>query len=329
MLAVKRIVVCKPRGFCAGVVRAISTVDFALRLYGAPVYVRGEIVHNSRVLEHFKRRGVFFTDDMDDVPSGATVIFSAHGVAPSVRVAAADRNLHIIDATCPLVTKVHREARCFAENGYTVVLIGHAGHDEVVGIQGEVKDRFHLVTSLADALNLVAEDPCRIALLCQTTLSLSDTEPILCALESRFPKAIRPRRDDICYATQNRQQAVREVAQHAQVFLVLGSKNSSNSNRLREVAEDCGSRAYLLENKDALQLEWLEDARCIGVSAGASTPDVLIDELAEALRLMTGVTAEQAPGAEEHVSFFLPLELIAPEHRVNNTGGANNRSKRL
>ncbi len=319
MLVVERIIVCKPRGYCAGVVRAIDTVDSVLRRYGAPVYVRGEIVHNSHVLEAFRRRGVLFIKDLDEVPPGSTVIFSAHGVAPSVRLAAAQKNVRVIDATCPLVTKVHREAKSFADNGYSVVLVGHAGHDEVIGISGEVNGRFHLVSGPEDALLLEVEDPTRVAILCQTTLSVSDTAAILSVLEARFPTAVRPPKEDICYATQNRQLAVREVAQHSQVFLVIGSKNSSNSNRLREVAENCSSRAYLIENKNALQVEWLEDVRCIGISAGASTPEVLVEELVEELRMMTGVAAEEFAGGEEHVSFLLPSELVCIQGRWNET----------
>jgi 4-hydroxy-3-methylbut-2-enyl diphosphate reductase len=308
--SVERILVCRPRGFCAGVVRAVEVVNAAIEAYGTPIYIRGEIIHNQKVIEDFRRRGVHFVNSLSEVPEGSILFFSAHGVAPQVREEAARRNLKVIDATCPLVTKVHREARWLSRHGYSVLLIGHAGHDEVVGISGEVKQGLHLITGVEDARTVQVEDPQRVGFLCQTTLSVSDAAKILRVLTERFPAGITAPKEDICYATQNRQNAVREVAQTADVFLVLGSANSSNSNRLREVAEAAGARAYLIENKSCLDPAWVDGARCIGVSSGASVPEVLVDELVSALEAMSGVTAEQIETAVETTTFILPGELL-------------------
>jgi 4-hydroxy-3-methylbut-2-enyl diphosphate reductase len=311
MTRIEKILLCRPRGFCAGVTRAVDIVSLALRTFGAPLYVRKEIVHNQHVLENFRRQGVTFVHDLGEVPIGATVVFSAHGVSPEVRRAAADRQLQVIDATCPLVTKVHREAVSFAKQGYSIVLIGHAGHDEVIGIAGEVNGRLHLVTGIPDAKAVNVEHPDKVVFLCQTTLSVMDTAEILAILRARFPRGVTPPKEDICYATQNRQIAVQEVAKSADMFLVLGSKNSSNSNRLREVAERSGMRAYLIENKDELDLQWLQGARRVGISAGASASEELVEALVNHLRTMTGAAVEECEVVEEAVSFLLPANLLA------------------
>jgi 4-hydroxy-3-methylbut-2-enyl diphosphate reductase len=311
MISLERIFLCRPRGFCAGVVRAIDTVSWALRTQPLPIYVRKEIVHNQWVLEKFRNQGVRFVDEADQVPVGGTLIFSAHGVSPDARRAAAARHLHVIDATCPLVTKVHREAVAFVRSGYSVILIGHAGHDEVIGIAGEVDGRLHLVTGLADAHAVEVQNPQKVAFLCQTTLSVLDTQDILAVLRARFPNAETPAKDDICYATQNRQVAVFEVAKMVELFLVLGSKNSSNANRLCEVAERSGVRACLIENEDDFRSEWLEGVKSLGVSAGASTPEELVEGLLAKLCLLTGAAIEEVESADETVSFLLPTELLA------------------
>lgn len=317
---IERILVCRPRGFCAGVSRAIEIVDRALQLWGPPIYVRGEIVHNRRVVEDFKRRGVRFVDNPAAVPQGAILIFSAHGVAPSVREEAVQRGLKLVDATCPLVTKVHREARFLAEMGFSVLLIGHAGHDEVIGIEGEAGERFHLITCIDDARIVEVEDRQKVGFLCQTTLSVSEAEAILAVLRQRFPAGISPRAEDICYATQNRQESVREVAQRVDAFLIVGSANSSNSNRLREVAELVGARAYLIEDKTRLQPKWLEGVRRIGVSSGASVPELLVDELVKFLKDISGAVIEEIETAAENVSFLLPVQLLAPKPALAASG---------
>jgi 4-hydroxy-3-methylbut-2-enyl diphosphate reductase len=310
MISLERILLCRPRGFCAGVVRAVDTVSWALRIYRSPIYVRKEIVHNQQVLEKFRNQGVIFVDEVDEVPAGATLVFSAHGVSPETRRTAAARQLRVIDATCPLVTKVHREAVAFVNTGYSVILIGHAGHDEVIGIAGEVDGRLHLVTCVDDARTVEVQNPGKVAFLCQTTLSVLDTEDILAVLRARFPNAKRPAKEDICYATQNRQMAVLEVVKSVGLFLVLGTENSSNANRLREVAERSGVRAYLIENQDAFQMAWLEGVKSLGISAGASTPEELVEGLLAKLRGLTGAIVQEFESVEETVSFLLPAELL-------------------
>jgi 4-hydroxy-3-methylbut-2-en-1-yl diphosphate reductase len=310
MVSLERILLCRPRGFCAGVVRAIEIVTWALRIYRPPVYVRKEIVHNRHVLEQLRSQGAIFVDEVDEVPSGSTLVFSAHGISPEVREAAAARCLHVIDATCPLVTKVHREAIAFVNAGYSVILIGHAGHDEVIGIAGEVGGRLQLVTRVADVSQVVVANPDRVAILCQTTLSVLDTEEILAALRARFPWAQTPSKSDICYATQNRQTAVMKASTSVDLFVVLGSANSSNANRLREVAERSGVASYLIENEHAFRMEWLEGVKTLGVSAGASTPEELVQGLLARVCRLTGATVQEIEAAEETMEFLLPVELL-------------------
>jgi 4-hydroxy-3-methylbut-2-enyl diphosphate reductase len=309
-----RILLASPRGFCAGVDRAIEIVELALLRYGPPVYVRHEIVHNRHVVESLRRKGAVFVDDPADAPAGALLIFSAHGVSPAVRAAADTRRLRVIDATCPLVTKVHVEALRFAREGYDIVLIGHAGHVEVEGTMGHAPERMHLVESVDDVAELHVRDPERLACLTQTTLSVDDTREIMDALRARFPSIRLPRKDDICYATQNRQNAVKELVREADVVLVVGAPESSNSNRLREIAEKSGVPAHLVQTAGEIDPAWVRGARCVGVTAGASAPEVLVDEVVARLRELADGSAELvAPERiDEGVVFQLPAELRAP-----------------
>ena len=283
-LPIAEIVLAGPRGFCAGVERAIDIVELALDVCGPPVYVRKEIVHNPYVVETLRTKGAIFVDELDEVPDDATVVFSAHGIAPAVRDEAQRRGLRVIDATCPLVTKVHLEAIRYAREHYTIVLIGHEDHDEVIGTLGEAPERIVVIDSAAEVERLEVHDPEKIAYLTQTTLSVDDTRDVIAALRRKFPKIVGPSRDDICYATQNRQAAVKTVADDVDVLLVIGAKNSSNANRLVEVAENHGTRAYLINDVRDIRAEWLTDARRVGVTAGASTPVVLVSETIETLR---------------------------------------------
>src|SRR3954466_11647373 len=266
--APEKLLLAAPRGYCAGVDRAVQTVERALDLYGAPVYVRKEIVHNKHVVEQLRDKGAIFVDQETEVPEGETVVFSAHGVAPSVHANAAERSLRTIDATCPLVTKVHVEARKFAEQGYTIILIGHDGHEEVEGTMGEAPDRIVLIESEEDVERLEVEDPDRVAFISQTTLSVDETQDIIEKLKQKFPNITGPRTDDICYATTNRQLAVKQMAGQCDLVLVIGSTNSSNSQRLVDVARDCGAQAYLIDNETQVQEAWLEGARIVGISSG-------------------------------------------------------------
>jgi 4-hydroxy-3-methylbut-2-enyl diphosphate reductase len=304
-----RIILANPRGFCAGVNMAIESLERALELYGAPIYVYHEIVHNRPVVDRFLKRGVVFVDDLSEVPEGATVLYSAHGVAPFIRSTAAQRRLHAIDATCPLVTKVHLEAIRFARDGYTILLIGHDGHDEVIGTMGEVPGAIHLVQDVADVDRLNFPPDARLAYLTQTTLSVDDAEVIIAALRRRYPQIEGPSRDDICYATQNRQEAVKELVPEADVVLVLGSQNSSNSMRLAEIARSCGKRAYLIDTRKEITDEWLAGARTVLITAGASAPEEVVEECVDYLRNRYGATVETRTVREEHVSFPLPREL--------------------
>src|SRR5579884_4300608 len=279
--APRTILLASPRGYCAGVDRAVQTVEHALDLHGAPVYVRKEIVHNKHVVAELRGRGAIFVDSEQEVPEGSTVVFSAHGVAPSVHANAAARGLQTIDATCPLVTKVHREAVKFADQGYTIVLIGHAGHEEVEGTMGEAPGAIVLVESEEDVDALEVEDPRRIAYISQTTLSVDETRAIIARLRERFPHIVGPRTDDICYATTNRQAAVKELARRCELVLVIGSRNSSNSNRLVEVSRECGARAHLIDNETQVREEWLVDRPVVGVTSGASAPEDLVQRLVE------------------------------------------------
>jgi 4-hydroxy-3-methylbut-2-enyl diphosphate reductase len=313
--AIGEIVLAGPRGFCAGVERAIDIVELALSVCGPPVYVRKEIVHNRHVVETLRTQGAIFVDGLDEVPDDATVIFSAHGISPAVRTEATGRGLRVIDATCPLVTKVHLEAIRYAREGYTIVLIGHADHDEVIGTLGEAPNRILVIHSVEKVECLEVPDPEKVAYLTQTTLSVDDTREVIEALRRRFPRIVGPSRDDICYATQNRQAAVKTVSGDVDVLLVIGAANSSNANRLVEVAKTKGTRAYLINDVRDIRPEWLRDARRVGVTAGASTPEVLVSETVEALRAQGGVSVREVRVVEEDVRFALPpeLERIAQE----------------
>ena len=273
---VEKLLLAAPRGYCAGVDRAVQTVERALEIHGAPVYVRKEIVHNKHVVERLRARGAIFVEQETEVPEGAVCVFSAHGVAPSVRANAQERGLQTIDATCPLVTKVHREALRFAEDGYTIVLVGHDGHEEVEGTMGEAPDQIVLVQSEQDVDELEVEDPERIAYVTQTTLAVDETSSIIARLRERFPSIVGPRTDDICYATTNRQMAVKQMAGDCDLMLVIGSRNSSNSVRLVEVARDCGTDAHLIDNASEVREEWLDGRRVVGISSGASAPENLV-----------------------------------------------------
>lgn len=307
--APEKLLLAAPRGYCAGVDRAVQTVERALELYGAPVYVRKEIVHNKHVVEELRARGAIFVDEETEVPEGETVVFSAHGVAPDVHANAEARNLRTIDATCPLVTKVHVEARKFAAQGYTIVLIGHAGHEEVEGTMGEAPDRIVLVESVEDVDRLEVEDPDHVAYISQTTLSVDETRAIVQRLRERFPKIVGPRTDDICYATTNRQMAVRQMACECDLVLVIGSANSSNSNRLVEVARDHGADSYLIDNVGQLDESWLEGKRVVGITSGASAPEALVQELVEWFRERGTTDVSEFQVVQEDVRFMLPKTL--------------------
>lgn len=305
----KKIFLLKPRGFCAGVVRAIDVVRIALDLYGPPVYVRKEIVHNKHVVDALRDAGAIFVEELDEVPMGARAIFSAHGVAPSVRKEAEARQLSVIDATCPLVTKVHLEAVRFARDGYSIVLIGHKDHDEVIGTLGEVPDRSFLVETLEDVDRLEVPDPTRVRYLTQTTLSLDETRELVDRLKSRFPHLQGPPAQDICYATQNRQMAVKAVAEFCELLLVVGSENSSNSKRLVEVGSNVGVRSFLVNDRSDVDPAWLERVENVAVTAGASAPENLVKELVEFLRGLGYTRMEEVELVDEDVRFSLPAEL--------------------
>jgi 4-hydroxy-3-methylbut-2-enyl diphosphate reductase len=305
--APKKILLAAPRGYCAGVDRAVQTVERALELYGAPVYVRKEIVHNKHVVEQLRGRGAIFVDELDDsIPEGATTVFSAHGVSPAVHADAERRGLQTIDATCPLVTKVHREAVKFAEDGYTIVLIGHDGHEEVEGTMGEAPDSIVLVETVDDVDRLEVEDPTRLAFISQTTLSVDETRAIIERLRERFPEIVGPRTDDICYATTNRQAAVKELAPLCELVLVIGSRNSSNSNRLVEVAREHGAESYLIDNEQQVRPEWLEGVETLGITSGASAPEELVQRLVELLCADGETEVEEFTVVEEDVRFMMP-----------------------
>jgi 4-hydroxy-3-methylbut-2-en-1-yl diphosphate reductase len=304
-----RVLLAKPRGYCAGVDRAVQTVELALQVHGAPVYVRKQIVHNQHVVSGLERRGAIFVEETDEVPEGAVVVFSAHGVAPEVHRTAAERNLRAIDATCPLVTKVHKEAVRFADADYDILLIGHEGHEEVVGTTGEAPERIHLVDGPADAWTVQVRDPEKVVWLSQTTLSVDETMRTVEALKQRFPALAAPPSDDICYATQNRQAAVKAVAPRVQMFLVVGSSNSSNSVRMVEVARAAGPRAYLVENADAIDSAWLTGVTDIGLSSGASVPEILVRDVLDWLAKRGYPQVEEVEDADERLVFALPQEL--------------------
>jgi 4-hydroxy-3-methylbut-2-en-1-yl diphosphate reductase len=306
----KRVLIAKPRGYCAGVDRAVQTVEHALDHYGAPVYVRKQIVHNLHVVHSLERRGAIFVEETDEVPEGSIVVFSAHGVAPEVHEQAAARSLRTIDATCPLVTKVHHEVRRFAKDDYDILLIGHEGHEEVVGTSGEAPAHITLVDGPESVDNVEVRDPAKVVWLSQTTLSVDETMQTVDALRERFPLLEAPPSDDICYATQNRQAAVKVIAPLVELFLVVGSANSSNSVRMVEVAEAAGARAaYLVENADAIDESWLAGVSTVGLSSGASVPEILVREVMDWLAARGYADFEEVSHTEERLSFALPQEL--------------------
>ena len=307
--APKRVLLAAPRGYCAGVDRAVQAVEHALDLYGPPVYVRKEIVHNKHVVSQLAERGAIFVDQETEVPEGELVVFSAHGVAPSVHRNAADRELRTIDATCPLVTKVHVEARKFAEQGYTIVLIGHQGHEEVEGTTGEAPGSIVLVQTAEDAERLEVDDPERVAYITQTTLSVDETTQIIARLRERFPNIVSPKSDDICYATTNRQIAVKQLARECDLVLVIGSTNSSNSNRLVEVAREHGAGSYLIDNASQVREEWLEGVETVGITSGASAPEELVSELVSFFRRRGAEDVSELRTVDEDVRFMLPKEI--------------------
>jgi 4-hydroxy-3-methylbut-2-enyl diphosphate reductase len=303
---VEKLLLAAPRGYCAGVDRAVQTVERALVLHGSPVYVRKEIVHNKHVVEQLRERGAIFVEEETEVPEGAVCVFSAHGVAPSVRAGAEARGLNTIDATCPLVTKVHREAVRFADQGYTIVLVGHDGHEEVEGTMGEAPDKIVLVQDEQDVARLEIDDPERVAYITQTTLAVDETTAILAALRERFPKIVGPRTDDICYATTNRQAAVKQMADGCDLLLVIGSRNSSNSVRLVEVAREAETEAHLIDRASEIREEWLDGAQVVGISSGASAPEHLVQELVQLFRDRGVTDISEFHVVNEDVRFMLP-----------------------
>ncbi|HLM31953.1 MAG TPA: 4-hydroxy-3-methylbut-2-enyl diphosphate reductase [Solirubrobacterales bacterium] len=304
--APKRVLLAAPRGYCAGVDRAVETVEKALELHGPPVYVRKEIVHNKHVVEELAKRGAIFVEEESEVPEGELVVFSAHGVSPAVHENAATRNLRTIDATCPLVTKVHVSARKFAEQGYSIVLIGHAGHEEVEGTTGEAADAIALVETIDDVDKLVVEDPDHVAFITQTTLSVDETAGIIARLRERFPNIVSSKVDDICYATTNRQIAVKQLAREADLVLVIGSTNSSNSNRLVEVAREHGADSHLIDNASQVREEWLDGVETVGITSGASAPEELVSELVAFFRGRGAEEVSELRTVDEDVRFMLP-----------------------
>ncbi|WKE64960.1 4-hydroxy-3-methylbut-2-enyl diphosphate reductase [Gallaecimonas kandeliae] len=307
-----QILLANPRGFCAGVDRAISIVERALELFGAPIYVRHEVVHNKYVVGSLRDRGAVFVDELDEVPDDAIVIFSAHGVSQAVRNEAKERGLRVFDATCPLVTKVHMEVARASKKGLETILIGHAGHPEVEGTMGQYHSSeggIYLVESPEDVQRLAVKDPGNLCFVTQTTLSVDDTSDVIDALRARFPEIEGPRKDDICYATQNRQDAVRALAHQAQLVLVVGAKNSSNSNRLRELAEKVGARAFLIDTAEDIDVSWLEGVTAVGVTAGASAPEILVQQVIEKLKTWGGQDVVETQGREENIVFAVPAEL--------------------
>lgn len=314
-----QIILANPRGFCAGVDRAILIVERALELFGAPVYVRHEVVHNKYVVDSLRDKGAVFVEELDEVPDNATVIFSAHGVAKRVREEAARRKLRVYDAICPLVTKVHMEVGHYQDEGRECILIGHEGHPEVEGTLGQYRPRnghggMYLVESVADVSELKVNNPDYLAFVTQTTLSMDDTAEIIDALRKRFPNIVGPKKEDICYATQNRQDAVKKLTKQCDLILVVGSPNSSNSTRLKEISQKVGVPAYLIDNAGEIRSEWLEEKKCIGITAGASAPEVLVEEVIQKLKSWGAAGVNEAPGKQEKVVFSLPRELVKTEY---------------
>ncbi|HIQ17103.1 MAG TPA: 4-hydroxy-3-methylbut-2-enyl diphosphate reductase [Novosphingobium capsulatum] len=338
-----RVLLAKPRGFCAGVVRAISIVEQAIERYGSPVYVRHEIVHNRHVVENLRSKGAVFVDELTDIPDGALTVFSAHGVARSVEDEARERALPVIDATCPLVTKVHVQGRRYAKGGRTLLLIGHRGHAEVDGTMGQIDGPIHLVQSVDDVARLDMPDDTPLAYVTQTTLSVDDTRDIIAALKARFTNLDGPDVSEICYATQNRQTAVRSLARESDVLIVVGSVTSSNSNRLREIGTEMGVPSYLVDDGNDIDPAWIEGAKTVGLTAGASAPDELVDSVIAALSRLRLVEVAQLPGEEEHLNFSMPPELryreprpprinpahrSAPVHQTVASSPANNQTEK-
>ncbi|MGH8720661.1 MAG: 4-hydroxy-3-methylbut-2-enyl diphosphate reductase [Burkholderiales bacterium] len=303
------VLLANPRGFCAGVERAIDIVERALQQYGAPIYVRHEIVHNKTVVDDLRARGAVFVEELDAIPAGATVVFSAHGVSKAVRADAESRGLKVFDATCPLVTKVHVEVARMLREGYDIVMIGHRGHPEAEGTMGQAARGMHLVETLQEVARLEVPDGVKLAYVTQTTLSVDDAQAIVAALKARYPQIRGPKKDDICYATQNRQDAVKFMTPNCDVVIVVGSPNSSNSNRLREVAENMGASAYMVDTAADLRAEWIAGRQRVGVTAGASAPEVLVDEVVARLKALGAASVRQLDGITEHVVFTLPREL--------------------
>lgn len=304
-----KIILATPRGFCAGVERAIAIVERALEIYGPPVYVRHEIVHNKHVVEGLRDKGAVFVDEVDEVPQGAITVFSAHGVSKAVENAAARRSLPVIDATCPLVAKVHKEGRRYAHAGREIILIGHEGHPEVEGTIGRVDGKVHLVSTAEDVADLTVDDSTKVSYVTQTTLSVDDTREVIETLKKRFPDIVGPNVRDICYATQNRQQAIRDLSHSVDLILVIGSQNSSNSNRLREIGLDNNVPTYLIDDHTCIEKQWFDDVETVGITAGASAPESLVQDLIERLRQMAEVHVEHLDGVEERVHFKMPEEL--------------------
>ena len=309
MNPIEEVVLAEPRGFCAGVDRAIEIVERALRKFGAPIYVRHEIVHNTYVVNDLKAKGAIFIEELSDVPPGATLVFSAHGVAQSVRQEAARRGFNVFDATCPLVSKVHVEVAKLHREGYEFIMIGHKGHPEVEGTMGQLESGIHLVEDVEDVETVVVGQADRLAVVTQTTLSVDDAAEILAAVKQRFPKVRQPKQQDICYATQNRQDAVKLLAPTVDILIVVGSPTSSNSNRLRELAQRLGTEAYMVDLPDDLQPEWFEGKRSVGLTAGASAPDILVQQVIARLRMLGAVSVRKLAGVEETIEFPLPMGL--------------------
>ncbi len=307
-----RVVLAEPRGFCAGVERAIEIVERALEKYGPPIYVRHEIVHNRHVVDRLRAKGAHFVDEIDEIPEGGVTIFSAHGVASAVEQHAAERGLPVIDATCPLVSKVHIEGQRYANQGREIILIGHAGHPEIVGTMGRIDGRVHLISAPGEVASLEVTNPDKLAFITQTTLSVDDTRAVIEAVKARFPTIVGPDTKDICYATQNRQRAARDLAKFVDVVLVVGAPNSSNSNRLREIAAESGVPSYLIEDARALDPSWIEGTSAVGITAGASAPAELVEEVISRLREMTQVELSVLPGVTENVRFRMPSQLDDP-----------------
>jgi 4-hydroxy-3-methylbut-2-enyl diphosphate reductase len=305
-----KVILAQPRGYCAGVVRAIEIVERALEKYGAPVYVRHEIVHNRHVVDSLRDKGARFVEDLSEVPAGAVTIFSAHGVAREVEQDAARRRLSVLDATCPLVSKVHMQGQRYVDQGRTVILIGHAGHPEVEGTMGQLTAPVRLIQSIKDVEQLDIPRDAPVAYITQTTLSVDDTRAVIAALHARFSNLVGPETRDICYATQNRQTAVRELAKLVDMILVVGARNSSNSNRLREIGQEAGVPSYLVADGSEVRSEWLQGKRTVGLTAGASAPDVLVDDVVAALRRFSSIQISTLPGIEEKIQFRLPNQLL-------------------